>query len=293
VLGSLCTIITYILFKQSRSYGTKLVFLLSIADLGISLALLQSLYVDYLPENVRPAICNLEGVMIQFFEIAAILWSFTIGVSIYLIFLRDFDPDVLERKAWLARVVIYGFAGISAAVPLARGKYSELFPGAKYSWCWIGDATAPERYFMYLPDLVVFFTLCIMYPVIIAKARNWESREVSKFTKNMALYLLVFIICQVPAMVDRLVYHFFLPNANTYAISMVHFSVQPLQGFLDCLVFCWNEPIFMSQYKMLFQRAKSRLRMFKKPLKDRPYSKVVDGDFSTGDLNQRINYEDS
>eukprot|EP01133_Synstelium_polycarpum_P019135 gene19135-22916_t len=78
-LGALFIIITYVLFRDIRSFASKLIFYLSISDLMCA--------ISYLPFGRSSRIaCDLQGMGLLFFLTSSYFWTACISISLFLVF---------------------------------------------------------------------------------------------------------------------------------------------------------------------------------------------------------------
>src|SRR4051794_36578766 len=73
--GASFIMISYLLFRETRTYGTTLIFWLSLSDFFMSLA--------WFPWDKNSQLCVVQASMIQFFELASYFWSFSISLSLF------------------------------------------------------------------------------------------------------------------------------------------------------------------------------------------------------------------
>jgi len=247
-LGSLFIIFSFIFFKESRSFGTKLVFFLSISDFGFSLS--TSFFWKYV-NNEHKIACTTQGVLIQFFSAVSVLWSFFIGFSVYMnLWTERID---IEKLTKYFHIVAWGYPVIAALIPLLHDSYGKLFH-VPASYCYIPESHKDDRLYLYAPTIAIFFILLILYVALVVKYRKRAALrpELSSMLKNMGLYLLAFLFSQSPGIANRL-QNFAQPTHPIFTLTLLQTIFQPLQGFLDSLVYFWNEPLFIDQYKKCFK----------------------------------------
>jgi hypothetical protein len=76
VIGSIFTITTFLLFKNTRNTGTSLIFCLAIGDFFLSFGL--SVFWILFDQEDHVA-CNIQGVVVMFGICASLMWSLMIG----------------------------------------------------------------------------------------------------------------------------------------------------------------------------------------------------------------------
>ena len=75
VLGSIFFIVSYCLFRRSRTFSRRLLLYLTIADLMASVGWLLSGFEKILHAKHPGALCVIQGYLLQFFYLASFLWT--------------------------------------------------------------------------------------------------------------------------------------------------------------------------------------------------------------------------
>jgi hypothetical protein len=75
MIGSIFIILTFILFPKTRTFGTKLIFFLSISDFFTSLS--------WFPSDIDYDLCMFQASILQFFMVASYFWSLSIAISLF------------------------------------------------------------------------------------------------------------------------------------------------------------------------------------------------------------------
>jgi len=260
-IGSLLIIITYLLFKQARSYGTTLVFYLSIGDF------LHCLFDGLVPlaftDLAQTDLCRFQAFMLSFSDISSLMWSFCIGVSVF--YTLYFGDDLVETRSWpWYHTISWGYSIVASSIPLIFGEYHFLHPTNPGLGCWISDPKSLMRLFLYLPILAVFCFLLAVNVLVFFRYKAKSTEEIRRYIKVMRLYLLAFVASQLPPFMFRL-QNFVDPGNPIWVLEMGQVIFHPLQGFFDCLVYGLAEPIFKEQYYLWFNSAWGRIsRLFRR-----------------------------
>ncbi|EGG20709.1 cAMP receptor-like protein [Cavenderia fasciculata] len=186
--GALFIIVSYLLFKDIRSFATKLIFYLSLSDLMSALS--------YLPFGRRSnVLCDMQGMGLLFFLTSSYFWTMCISISLFLVFFTNrYELNYLLRYY---HYVCWGIPLFSTSVSLIFGAY-----GRTGSWCFIADPTSFFRLFYYLPLIVVFFVNLVVFICIRWKVSQHSNSLVSKVNIIVSFYLLAFALSQLPTIIN-------------------------------------------------------------------------------------------
>jgi len=205
-------------------------------------------------------VCNLQGGLLMFGLCASLMWGFMIGCYMFLALYRDMEIEQIDRWRYLFHIVAWGYGCFGALVPVIAGQYGIMYPGSdgkNRSFCWIADSTSFYRLILYIPDTAIFFLLIILYGLIQYHLRSTKSYIGKMICKRMSIYLLTYAAINLFAIVNR-VQNYIISGDNIYALYLLQFGTQLLQGFLNAFAYAWNEPAFVDNYKGLFMKFKHR-----------------------------------
>jgi len=91
MIGTSFIILTFLIFPKTRTFGTRLIFFLSISDFFTSFC--------WFPWDFNFDFCVLQASLLHFFQIASYLWSLSIAISLFQVFF-------LERQEEPERIMI-------------------------------------------------------------------------------------------------------------------------------------------------------------------------------------------
>ncbi|EGC34657.1 hypothetical protein DICPUDRAFT_34601 [Dictyostelium purpureum] len=242
--GALFIIITFILFKDVRSFATKLIFFLSLSDLMSA--------ISYLPFGRRNTVmCNLQGMGLVFFLSSSYFWTMCISISLFVVFFTS----RYELNHWLKyfHMVCWGIPFITALVSLLFHAY-----GRTASWCFLYDPTSVFRLLYYVPLIAVFFINLLVFVAIRWKISQHSNSLVSKVNIIVSFYLIAFTLSQLPTIINSF-QNFSKPNDPQFSLYAFQLLLQPLQGFLNCIVYGINEG-FTKHYIYFFEKHICRCR---------------------------------
>lgn len=239
MVGSIFMIATYALFKEIREFSTKLICLLAFSDFMASLA--------WFPfSHTNKISCLVQGIGLQYFLCASFLWTMAISVSLLFAFypnLLDFEWTLKMRYYHL---ICWGIPAIMVGIMLALGRYENN--GVR---CFLDPRSLLSLLF-YLPLLVVFVINTIVFIAVRSQLSRRAGSLESRTYGVVSFFLLAFLASQLPAVLNGL-QHLINPKKTMFAFVVVLASLQPLQGFLNAIVYGLNEG-FISQYVYFFEK---------------------------------------
>jgi len=234
MLGSLFMVVTYILFKEIRGeFSSKIICLLSLSDFMASL-----LWFPF-THTQRPY-CLALSVGLQFFLSASFFWTLAISVSLlYAFYSNRFEHLMLKLRYY--NLICWGIPFFFVILTTLFGKYTNY--GV---WCFIATDSL-FRLLYYIPLVVVFLiNSTVFIAVRVQMARHRQSID-SRMNVIVSFYLVAFLVSQLPAVVNGFQHYVISPDKPVFVLYVIIAALQPLQGFLNGLVYGFNEG-FMAQY---------------------------------------------
>mmetsp|Transcript_29849 Transcript_29849/g.69296 ORF Transcript_29849/g.69296 Transcript_29849/m.69296 type:complete len:202 (+) Transcript_29849:121-726(+) len=154
ILAGLSIIYSYFRFETLRKFSFELVVFLAISDIGSNM----TYFLGHRAELVGEGLCTLQGMTQQFFELASVLWTVVIGLTLW--------SSVVRQVKMENRAAMHGFAWgtsfIIMLLPLSTDSY-----GPAGSWCWIKDkmpGTVWRYIVFYVPLWLAFAWVCYLPP---------------------------------------------------------------------------------------------------------------------------------
>ena len=233
-LGSVFVGAVYLYFRDIRSFAFKLVFYLSLMDLGHAIGF-------FLPPGIQ-VVCQIQAAITSYFSLASVLWTGIIAFSLYLAVLRD----KRDLEHFELRFVLFanGIPLLALIPPLAQEKYGEA-----QGWCWIqtnGDyyvqGTIWRVVTFYLPLwLVIIFNSFVYYKIIknVKKDVNLlgsDSELAQKLIQKLRMYPLILIFCYTLATINR-IYDFCQPKSINFWLAFLAGVMMCLSGLLNAVVY--------------------------------------------------------
>jgi len=241
LFGSLFIIVTYVVFQSSRSFGTKIVVCLSVADVMHS--------VSWFPWAISDTLCIIQAAIIQFSQLSAYLWTLCIAWSIFMAHYKENDIEEIEKKLPWYYAICWGFPFLVSLIPIYEDKYGRVLQ-EEMNWCWISDASDLRRALTFVPCVLIFFINCVLFVMIHHKVRTYSLPLAASLKGNMILYLLAFLFAQaVPT--GNMLQNLIQPEKPIFFLYLLQGIFNPLQGLFDGVAYGVNEPAFTSNYKLL------------------------------------------
>ncbi|KAL5383917.1 hypothetical protein DPSP01_005717 [Paraphaeosphaeria sporulosa] len=166
ILGSLFIISTFLRWHYFRKPINRLVFYASFGNMLTNIATLIS--TSALPSQSAPfyALCEFQGILIQWFMMADTLWVFSMALNVMLVFFRGYDSRQLLRLEKWYLLFSYGGPGVIAIAYIImnhHGPNTKKVIGPATIWCWVGkDVEWMRIAFFYAPIWVIIgATMCI------------------------------------------------------------------------------------------------------------------------------------
>lgn len=228
-------ITSYIIFGRIRTYNKLLVVCLSIADVGKGLSCMLSAFYFLPGQDVsapgQPTpLCFIQALGIQFFEMSGFLWPGIIATHLYLAVCRKTPYASLRRLLPLHLAVGYGIPVLLAVGIVALNAIGNSNPEPVVTWCWVeGQHGWVRLAFYYLPMVLLWCYNIALYWLISREVGKIMSFAYRHVVTRLALYILILIITDVPALINRLqvrYYSFFsfslasVDNAGPSRISL-------------------------------------------------------------------------
>eukprot|EP01112_Ceratiomyxa_fruticulosa_P017334 TRINITY_DN5385_c0_g2_i2.p1 TRINITY_DN5385_c0_g2~~TRINITY_DN5385_c0_g2_i2.p1 ORF type:complete len:302 (-),score=7.28 TRINITY_DN5385_c0_g2_i2:24-929(-) len=242
--GALFIICSFLLFKQVRSFATRLMFFLSLSDLMASISW-------YPFGRLSTALCDLQAIGLHFFLCSSFFWTMCISISLFMIFYSD--KFELQNYFKVFHMICWGIPLAVVIACFAKGKYG-YFGG----WCFISDPKGIFEVFYFLPLLVVLLVNVGVFIAIRVKIAKYSNSMEARMNIVVSFYLIAFVTSQLPAVLNT-VQNAISPNQPIFMLYVFHALFQPLQGFLNCIVYGINEG-FLSYYVDWFEKYLYRCR---------------------------------
>ncbi len=243
VVGCLFIIVTNLRWSDLRSHfsAMRMVFLLSIADLITSIAYL------FDPVAGTP-LCVAQGLALQFGHMAAWGWSCCFAFSLYRHVLYRSSNEELQAYEPIYHALCWSAAASTTVVVFASDVITDLGP-----WCWINQRYNYLRFIIFYGPLIAAMLFSCVAFVLIRKGFA-PAKLGSAVQRRITYYLPVFVLSMVWGLANR-VQNWAAPNHPVYPLMLLHAIFNPLQGFLNVLVFGATLPVLRERYTSMLSRA--------------------------------------
>jgi hypothetical protein len=238
VLGACLLIASFIMFKELRTYSSRLILFLSIADLGDSVGWVLS------PKMYDHVTCVAQGILIQGFSLAAIFWQVAIAAYILQV---NLGIQGLEKQEKWYHLVCWGIPALTIIVGSIYDIYGPAGP-----WCWIQH---PHEWtgiiVLYIPFVIGITFTSIIYVVVAHIIHKKSSEAITEMEKvhlhhmqnrlRSRFYLFPFALGWAFGIINR-IYNIASPNRQPILYGLQAFFF-PLQGFWNFLMYGLTERI--------------------------------------------------
>jgi len=237
-------IFTYLLFPNTRTFGTKLIFFLSVSDFFSSFG--------WFPWNVTSTLCWIQASVLQFFITASFLWTFSISLSLFQVFYLGKEEEPKMNSFLYYHLFNWGFPFVTVVICLCLQNF-----GSAGSWCWIRDPLDFFRLSLYGSALLSLLFTVIAFFAIHMKIRDYESDFRRKLNEKLSFYLLAFLASQLPAWINR-IQNMLYPKDPIFTLYFLQALFQPARGFFNAIVYGFTEQQFIDHYRIMFESIQSR-----------------------------------
>jgi len=232
--GSLFIIFTFLLFKGFRTLSTFLIFLLGIADAGLALADLLTwffIYPEIVSSDVLKIICQVQAGAIQYFALSSFFWTSCIAFHAYGSLCRKKKDEALRHYVKYYFFICF----VIPATPLIIGYITKIFDTTG-AWCWISSTKNVERFSFYYVPLILLWLFNLTIYVLLSRKDSLSYQYLLKEgRKRLRLYMLVLILCKLPALINRILNIFI--HDSFFVPLLIQAIFDSLFGFLDSLVY--------------------------------------------------------
>ena len=251
-----CSFITFIFitYPAMRKLPFRLIFYLTLSDLGVSIAF-------SLPYMTSDLLCQVQGYLISYFPLSSVLWCGCIAHAIGITILQGYDIQKYE-KYYL--IVCFLLPLLNYLVLIDIKKY-EIALG----WCWIHEAEVVGREYyreivyriitFYAPLFVVMVYITIRYIQVISAIRHSDmllnvDRDVGKaMILKLKLYPAILFITKLPVIVIRFMSFSMVPPWYTVIAAG---SGAALNGFVNSIVYGLTQEIKQELQRSICVRKK-------------------------------------
>jgi len=248
IVGSFLTIVTFLIFRNIRTYSIKLIMYLCIcimiAYIGVNIQALNGI-------SSRRWLCIIVAFVTHYFLLADFCWTFCIAFNFYqMIVKRNREVQLLEKYYHLGA---WGFPAILVIIVGSLTYYGALAGGCDGPVCYITNEYATFAAF-FVPGIIIITINVILFFLIgreiqetLAGAPKTDQRDRKQ---EFRVYLSIFITIGVSWIFGYI--EASIPQDIIQLIFFIIFSfITPAQGILIFLSHCVNQKVF-TRYCELF-----------------------------------------
>ncbi|KAE8891968.1 hypothetical protein PF005_g11871 [Phytophthora fragariae] len=189
-------------------------------------------------------ICKIQAFIITFGDGAPIAWNFIMALNLYRWVCMGEDQQMLMKKIkWYILSTMLLTLGIPS-ICLIFNKF-----GDAGLWCWVvvKDDTTEELWWMFgvlyfwvIVGGIAMTTFLVLVKINMKKRlKTYENDDANDayyaVVHNLTVYISGFILCWLPAVVDR-AYATFSGNTS-FTLDLLHATIVPLQGFINAVIY--------------------------------------------------------
>lgn len=220
-------IFLYISKPELRTFSFKMVCSLLFCDILHSIAY----FIPTYDLNKNDPVCMAQAFLITISSMLCVLWSFVIGLHLYLSISGRASESFMKWYIICTWVLSLGL-GFS---PLIQDDYAKSF-----GWCWVrSNSFISEFVLFYIPLWIVIAGNCYFYIYIILKTKKLIENIQGNFESlnKLKLYPLVCLICYVPITINRILEYYYTLD---FQLVMVGGIVCCSQGLLNSIIYGLN-----------------------------------------------------
>jgi hypothetical protein len=142
VIGSFFVLASYARFQQLRKFTFKIIALHAISDIGSAIGYYRGMGRVVSPEN-----CFWQGILLQFFQLSAMLWTTVIAYVLHRAMTANNSMQQRTCSFFFSKrcdchlpsicAFVWGLSFTMAVLPLSTNTYT-FSPGDQIGWCFIG-----------------------------------------------------------------------------------------------------------------------------------------------------------
>uniref|UniRef100_K3WAV6 Inositol polyphosphate-related phosphatase domain-containing protein n=1 Tax=Globisporangium ultimum (strain ATCC 200006 / CBS 805.95 / DAOM BR144) TaxID=431595 RepID=K3WAV6_GLOUD len=191
-------------------------------------------------------ICKLQAVVITFGDVSPIAWNFVMALNLFRWICMGEDQLMLQQKI---KWYVLGTLAFTFTIDFLALGFHKF--GDAGLWCWVvipGEEHHKQElywklltlYFWVIAGAIAMSTLLVLVKRDMMKRlqshENEDAREAyDGVVHNLTIYIVAFIVCWLPAVLDR--GYFAIKSKEIFTLSIMHACIVPLQGFVNAVIY--------------------------------------------------------
>jgi len=257
--GSIFIILFTFVFGRMHHLSSRLIFYMASMSLCEAAANLMTYTLWNPDEHTDGTLCRVQGILLQFTQIAQFGWITVIAINLYLVVALFKDTKSMEK---IYHVCVWSFASACTLVPTI---WQHAY-GKAGLWCWLTkDAGQPHRWLMfYIPLSIMWLTVAFFYILVIRTVRQKLGQAVlfsrashdslpappsipnvdnltgrkkaTRLNHLLRAYPAIFVVLYAFPLINR-IYNAFQPNNDIFFLWIMQALTAPLLGFSNAVAF--------------------------------------------------------
>jgi hypothetical protein len=236
LIGCSITMYTMIRGKNTKSLTNNLLFYLLILDIVTSI-----FYAVGISGTINSDFCQLQGLVVQWFGLAGIIWVTYMSFQMYQWIVRKLSPDRLMKYTKKHFLIILALTGLLGIILLGLGSYDDAT-----IWCWIDQRRTDLRFFCFYLMLIPawIFTITITNYVSLTLRKSIHESDQKNIhlqmserniQRKLGRYVFIFIFTWFFPLLNRFLELIY--GHSVISTAILQAAILPLRGFLNSIVY--------------------------------------------------------
>jgi len=232
-IGSLATIIFFLRSREKKQKMNQLIVFLAFADLGATIFILVGQFAAKLYGEQPMFLCTAIRAGLQFFLVSSFFWTSCIAIHMY----RAINQKPQYKYLYIGFHVVSW--GVPFALAVAEAFFDIIVRAHDAPWC---NLKGEYEWGLWLGPMILSLLLnFVLFLMVLYSIRRKQSTSIQKRVeavaiKRLSLYLLVFVLCWIWNVIDRIITEI-KPGCEVLPIWVLQDFFSPLQGFLNFIVY--------------------------------------------------------
>lgn len=254
-IGSTFIILCYFKLRDLRNFAFRLVLMMAVSDIGFSIGCFlgdtgsPTASQTWLGGGDGTGLCNLQAVLLSYFQLTSFLWSVSIAFTLHMAFLNeraDFSPQQIAEHERKYHIFCWCVPAVLTLLPFSSGAY-----GDTNGWCWIKNSSTKDgpynqgywrfaQFYLILWAGIVYTG--VVFFKIYRKIKTMDSSSNSTASR-LKLYPFVLLFCHFWSCVVAF-YEMFHDGYSLYWLTMCQVVFAASLGFINAVVYGMTPEVF-------------------------------------------------